>query len=80
MSIDEELRKKKDEEARQLWKAISPTAKQCKTCKFAYPNTEYVNGYEKANCFVYEPPEDKPKEVLWDDGDCDFYTERKRVT
>lgn len=76
MSIEEELRNKKEEEAKQLWTSISPSAKQCQTCKFAYPDTEYVKGCQKANCFVFEPPEDKPMEVLWNDSDCDFYTER----
>ncbi len=77
MNRDEELKKKKEEEARQLWTSISPSAKQCHTCKFAYPDTEYTKGYEKVNCYVFEPPEDKPHSVLWGGEDCDFYTQIK---
>lgn len=74
--IPKTLKIKKDKEAKQLWVSIKPSAKLCKTCKFAYPDTKYTKGYEKANCQVFESPEDKPMEVLWDGADCDFYTEK----
>ena len=75
--MDKELKIKKDEQAAELWTATSPSAKQCRTCKFAYADTKYTKGREKANCMVYESPEDKPHEVLWDGADCEFYTEKK---
>jgi hypothetical protein len=75
--IPEKLKIKKDKEAKQLWVSVKPSAVLCKTCKFAYPNTEYTKGYEKANCQVFESPEDKPMEVLWDGADCDFYVRKE---
>lgn len=70
------LKIKKDKEAKQLWVSIPPQAELCKKCKFAYPDTEFTEGYRKANCLVFEPPEDKPMEILWENADCDFYTEK----
>lgn len=71
-----ELRIKNDKKAKEIWASIPPSAKLCKTCKFAYPNTEFTKGYEKTNCKVFEPPEDKPMEILWENANCDFYTEK----
>lgn len=70
----EELKKKKNEESKQIWTGVSPKGMLCKTCKFAYPNTKYTKGYEKANCLIFES-EDKPMEVLWNGAECDFYVE-----
>lgn len=74
--ISDALKKKKDDEAAQRWTGVSPTAKMCKTCKFAQPDTKYVKGYRKTNCAVFTD-EDKPMEILWNDADCDFYVEAK---
>lgn len=75
--IPEKLKIKADKKAKEIWASIPPKASLCKTCKFAYPNTEYTKGYEKANCQVFESPEDKPMEVLWDGADCDFYVRKE---
>lgn len=75
--ISAELKKKKDDEAAQRWTGVPPTAKQCKTCKFACPSTKYVNGYAKANCLVFVD-EDKPMDVLWNDAPCDFYVKKEK--
>jgi len=75
--VSEELKKKKDEEASQIWVGIRPSAKLCKTCYNAYKDTKYTVGAEKANCKVYEPPYDKPSGVLWGDDNCEFYLELK---
>lgn len=76
ISKTKELRIKADKKAKELWVSIPPAANLCKTCKFAYPDTEFTKGYEKANCLVFESPEDKPTEVLWDNAECDFYVRK----
>ena len=74
--MSEELKIKKEEQAKELWTAVSPSAKRCRTCKFAYPDGKYAKGCEKANCYVFENGEDKPHDVLWDGANCDFYVEK----
>lgn len=74
--IDRALKIKRNLEAQQHWVSIPLSAKLCKKCIHAYPDTEYTIGAEKANCNMFEPPEDKPVEVLQGTADCDFYEER----
>lgn len=76
MSKETELKAKAEKKAKELWTVKSPSAVQCRTCKFAIPDTKYTKGCEKANCLVFAD-EDKPKEVLWDGASCDFYVKRK---
>lgn len=75
--VSKELKIKKEKEAKQLLVGIQPEAKLCKTCKFRLPDTEFTEGYRKCNCEVFVAPEDKPMSILWDNGDCDFYTKEK---
>lgn len=73
MDISEQLKKKKDEEASQLWIGKDPPARQCKKCMWAAEDTEYtVVGF----CDVYEMPEGKPMDVLWDEVECGFLVEK----
>lgn len=69
------LKNKKDDEAKQQWVGIPPNAAQCKKCIHAYPDTKFTVGAEKANCEMYQPPEDKPPGVLQNTVNCDFYEE-----
>jgi hypothetical protein len=73
MSINPELKKKKDEEASQIWIGIDPPAAQCKTCIFAVEDTEYTVGAELGRCDVYE---DKPMNILWDEVECEWHVEK----
>lgn len=77
--VSKDLKIKKEKEAKQLWVSISPEAKLCKTCKFRLLDTKFTKGYQKANCTIFQAPEDKPMDVLWRDADCDFYVKDKEV-
>ena len=77
--ISKELKKKKDDEASQPWAVIRPSANQCKKCVHAYEDTQYTIGAEKANCYMFEPPEDKPHEVLWENKDCPYFEEKEET-
>ncbi len=54
---------------------IKPSATQCKKCIYAYEDTKYTVGAEKANCEIYVSPYDKPKGVLWEDEICPYKEE-----
>ena len=69
------LKEKKDREAKQPWVGIRPPATQCKKCIHAYPNTEYTIGAEKANCNMFQPPDDKTPGILQDKLDCPYFEE-----
>lgn len=73
--VSEELKKKKDEEASQIWAAISPSAEKCRTCINALDDTEFTVGAEKCYCKVFVAPDEKPTDVLWNGGDCRYYVE-----
>lgn len=75
MEVSKELKRKKDEEAHQIWVGVDPSAKQCKRCLFAAEDTEYTVGAEMAYCDVYPMPEGKPKGVLDDKAECDSFIE-----
>lgn len=75
MDISEELKRKKNEEASQIWVGMAPSAEQCKTCIFALEDTEYTVGAEMSYCDVYEPPDGKPMDVLWDKTSCEWHVE-----
>lgn len=79
MTEEEKIKlfKKKSEEAAMTGGVIKPTAKLCKTCMHAYEDTQYTKGAEKANCYMFEPPDDKPGEVLWDGKDCMYYEKKE---
>ena len=74
--VSEALKKKKDEEASQIWASIPPPASQCKTCMFAQKDTEYTVGAEMSVCDVYEMPDGKPTDILWDKAECEYHLER----
>ena len=74
--VERALKIKKDSEAKQLWVGIPPSAKQCRKCIHAYRDTEYTIGAEKANCDMFQPPDDKPPGVLKDEEKCDFYEDK----
>ena len=71
MAVDVLLKRKKDEEA-QMTGAIRPNPVYCRTCKWSHGKAPYADLPEKANCIVYDK-EFKPKEVLFDGAECDFY-------
>lgn len=74
--MNQKLKKKIDEKVAQPLIAIRPSAEQCKNCVYAYPDTQYTVGAEKAYCEMYEPPEGKPAGVLVDETKCPLYEER----
>lgn len=71
--VDKELKKKKDEEAAQVWTSIRPEAALCKSCFNALEDTEFTVGAEKAFCKVYVAPDEKPTDVLWKGADCKYH-------
>lgn len=75
--VDEELKKKKDEEAAQIWASIPPEAALCRKCFNALEDTEFTVGAEKVYCKIYVPPDEKPTEVLWEGADCKYYIEKE---
>lgn len=79
MSIQKELKKKANEKANEIWKAISPPAKLCKKCIHAFEDTQYTVGAEKTNCDMFMPPDNKPDEVLWENKDCPFYEKKEEA-
>jgi hypothetical protein len=75
--IDEQIKKREDDMANELWTGLRPSAAQCKKCIHAYPNTQYTVGAEKANCFMFEPaPNDKPAGVLTDEVTCPYFEKK----
>ena len=75
MEVSKELKKKKDEEAAQIWAGITPPASQCKKCMWAAEDTEYTVGAEMAFCDVYPMPDGKPNGVMEDKADCPSFVE-----
>lgn len=73
--VSEELKKKKEEEASQIWIGVDPPAEQCKKCLWAAEDTEYTVGAEMDFCDVYEVEEGKPTGVLWDKTECPMFVE-----
>lgn len=69
-AVYEKLKAKKDEEAA-MTGAIQPDPVQCKTCLHV---AEGELGPYKGFCDMYL--DDKPKDVLFDGKNCDFYEER----
>ena len=74
--MDEKLKKKQDEKAQEIWAGIDPSAAQCRTCVFAQEGTEYTVGAEMSYCDIYEPPDGKPTDVLWDREPCEWHLEK----
>lgn len=56
---------------------MSPDNIQCKSCFFRLPaitvDGRPVERHSVPYCKLYEPPETKPHEVLWDAAPCDYY-------
>lgn len=77
--MDKELKIKKKEESKQIWTGVGPSAKWCRTCKYALKNTKFTIGAEKTNCGAYESPIDKPHEILWEDAKCPFYEKKEEA-
>ena len=75
MDIYDEIKKKQEEEAHQIWVGIDPKASQCKKCMFAAEDTEYTVGAEMAYCDIYPMPEGKPNGVLEDKVECPSFVE-----
>ena len=75
MDIYDEIKKKQEEEAHQIWVGIDPKARQCKKCMFAAEDTEYTVGAEMAYCDIYPMPEGKPNGVLEDKVECPSFVE-----
>jgi hypothetical protein len=59
----------------EMWNTVRPNPKACETCLFrpAEYNGLKVDRADNANCQIYESPESKPYEVLWDGKDCEHY-------
>jgi hypothetical protein len=49
----------------------------CETCIFQTPAVtiegEAHERYTRSNCQIFEEPEYKPHEVLWEHADCEYY-------
>lgn len=69
------MKEREDRKAKEKWIGIRPPANQCKKCLHAYPDTEYTVGAEKANCEMFQPPDDKTPGILQDEIECEFFEE-----
>lgn len=58
-------------------KPINP--KMCRTCRFSRGDPPFEDSPEKSNCMIYsrEDGEEKPPEVYFDGGDCEYYEKDK---
>lgn len=60
----------------EMWTAQSPHAVACETCKFRASlasDGEQLDRADTCNCTIYEYPDNKPHDVLWDGAECEFY-------
>jgi hypothetical protein len=49
----------------------------CRTCRFKKPSVT-IGGVERERythsaCLIYEPPNYKPNEILWEHAECEYY-------
>ena len=61
---------------KEIWTAQSPNAAACETCKFRATVAGDGTPLDRAStdtCEIYEDPERKPNDVLWDGAECEFY-------
>jgi hypothetical protein len=62
----------------EVWSTESvPNDIVCKTCMFQMPPVT-IDGvvferYTGSICQIFEKPENKPHEILWEHGDCEYY-------
>lgn len=76
--MDSKLKAKMDEQAA-MTGARRPNPVKCRTCKFSHGKAPWENGPEKANCAIFAyGTELKPKDILFEGADCDFYVEEKQ--
>ena len=71
------MKEREDRKAAERWISVKPSAKQCKKCIHAYEDTQYTVGAEKANCYMFEPPDDKTPGILQDKIECPFFEEKE---
>ena len=61
---------------KEVWTAQSPNAMACETCKFRAsfaPSGSQLDRADTCNCELFEYPDNKPNDVLWDGAECEFY-------
>lgn len=61
---------------KEIWTVQHPNAVACKTCKFRATVANDGSPLDRAStdtCEIYEAPERKPSDVLWDGAECEFY-------
>lgn len=61
---------------KEIWTAQSPNATTCATCKFRAsiaPSGRQLDRADTCNCEIFEYPDNKPSDVLWDGAECEFY-------
>lgn len=68
---------------KEMWATTTPPDDiQCKDCIFRLqPVTvagETMSRHTYGNCKLYEPPQIKPHEVLWEKKPCEFYEKEKK--
>ena len=58
-------------------KPINP--KKCRKCRFSRGNPPFEDSPEKSYCMIYsrDSGEQKPPEVYYDGGDCEYYEKDK---
>ena len=50
--------------------------KQCKNCAYWGNGDVYSNAYDKSSCDIYPFPQYKPNEVVYNTGECAYWTLR----
>lgn len=57
---------------------IHPNPIYCRTCRFAHGMPPFEDSPEKASCMIYEHPEVKPSNVVFDGEPCEYYEKDNR--
>lgn len=63
------------ESENEVWGCTRPNPVWCRTCMFAHGKTPFEDAPDKSYCMIYRKSdgEMKPKEVLFDGEECEFY-------
>lgn len=74
MNKEEMMKKKIQDMEHEVWGCATLNPKWCKTCLYVKKSKDNKKKLpDNAYCKMYQKPEAKPKEVLFEGKECDFY-------
>lgn len=74
MNKDEMMKKKIQDMEHEVWGCATLNPKWCRTCRYVKKsNDDKEKLSNNAYCKMYQKPEAKPKGVLFEGEECDFY-------